>query len=1441
MITRPRLHLPLAATLLLLLLTLVASPAHADTQYQVSLCGYGAPDTLATTFANLDAGPEALSPCYVVDPGSGEQPGGAYLGSVWTAPPGEAITGVITAYDNIYSNTGGGEDGWVSGIAVNISGNYGQYLGGGVPNCLTGGACNNYQNGGVEVTGLDASNLGILLVCELGGCIDAGGTGVYADGLVAIVDDPNNTPAINASGSLYNAADGDWISGLQEGSSLSMNFSASDPSSVCTMDAGLTNSSGTVVASDAPAINDPYNPAYPWYSGQPCAIGPSGSFSPNLSSLATGTYYLNVNAHSAQNQEAQTAGGWLTGSGWSQGRVLRVDNSPPTGTVTASGNANTWYGTPQTVTVNASDVGSGVDSVDCTGPGAPSSAIPASQLPYTITVGQTGSDTISCDAVDNTGNVASIGSATVKVDQTPPSVTITSNTDSSTWYSSPSSIPTVTVASTTGPSGVASISCEAPGVSDTLTSTSGTLDLSSLRDGADTISCTAMSPAGLQGPAATLLVRLDSQTPTVSFAGPASQSKWYSSAASIPELDTDATTGPSGLASIDCSGDGIPSQSATVSGGGLTLTGLQPGSGAVTCTATSGSGLTSAPQAFTLNLDSAQPSAAWQTSQAQTTWYPSTASVPALTLSASPGGPSGVDHITCTGDGFSDPVTINGTTGTLHPTGFADGVNTIRCVPYSGAGVAGAPITRTVLVDSTAPAVALSGTDSSTWYRAAHTVTADASGDTNPSGVQSISCSVDGGSATVTNADQATQAVSGDGVHTATCRALSGAGVAGSASTTTVRIDTQTPAVTQTVVPASPSDPPGTVDVLVTAAEPNLLSGIASTSCSLDHQPASVVAGDKQTVTVASAGQHTLDCTATTGAGVTSTDSTQSYNVAADPGQFSLQYGTVPAAWQAGPVTVPVQLTGATASNYSSLTCTVNGADPTTINGTSGSIDLTNSGTQQVACYATANNGADTAALTQTVQIDNQTPAASWSQSSTPAGEQVTVLGSEQTPLSGIASESCSVDGGTAQTTDTPRLTITLDSNGAHQIDCTVVSGAGLTAHVSHTVNVSVPVPAPSTVSAPDPGRWYHAAQRILLGIPADGPTITTVVCTQAGVTTRYPVAGATVSVSVPAPGGDVRCVAIDSDAQQSAAVDFPFHIDTGAPNGYFTQTGPTRAIASVSNQGGSGIQSVAVQYQIGSRGWVTLPGSYDASSGAIAVSLPAALQQPGVRYALQAIAVNNAGGRTIITTMKDGTPATGAGPATAAVGAAVSGGLYVGGAPPDGSVSGHAHALTVNYGQSVNLAGTLSVSAGDLAGQRVSIVERGPGILRRLVATTQTDGRFIIKLGAGPSRTVTYTVDGVSHTLAIRVRGKLTVTVGAASRRLLTVAAKEARGRVAYRLQRRRHGRWETLGGIRRTDRRGHASVHLSPGLAGIPRDQLRVVIESQPTWPYLPARRNA
>src|SRR6185312_10387565 len=195
-------------------------------------------------------------------------------------------------------------------------------------------------------------------------------------------------------------------------------------------------------------------------SGQPCASYPSGSLTPNLASLATGTYHLNV---VAQNPGDYAGGsyGWAQGGTWTQGPQLNVDNSPPTGSLSPSGNASAWYSSAQTVTVSASDVGSGLDYVTCTGPAAPTGAITPAQLPYTIHVSADGTDAISCSAVDNTGNWASLGTTTMHIDDQQAPVSF-SGPAQGTWYPSAQTLD-VSAAEPTAYSGVSEIDCSDDG------------------------------------------------------------------------------------------------------------------------------------------------------------------------------------------------------------------------------------------------------------------------------------------------------------------------------------------------------------------------------------------------------------------------------------------------------------------------------------------------------------------------------------------------------------------------------------------------------------------------------------------------------------------------------------------------------------------------------------------------------------------------------------------------------------------------------------------------------------------------------------------------------------------------------------------------------------------------------------------------------------------
>lgn len=1210
-----------------------------------------------------------------------------------------------------------------------------------------------------------------------------------------VIHDPNAQPTITTTGSLWSdlGSSSTWYSGATLNSdAASSTYSANDPGSVCLLHASFVDASGNNPSTSPTKtgnINGTANldSTGDYESAQPCNTSTSGTIG-GFDAVPSGSYYLNVSAQNpaeyAQGQSANSDFAWLYGSSATSGDQVNVDNTVPTATWASTSSSWTTH-TSETLQITVGP--SGLGSVTCTNNGTPDTATPQS------------------------GNPSSgAGTYDYKV----------------------------------------------------ATSTQGTNAPSCSVANGDTDPLTAQTAAQTY--------QVDSAAPTVSFTGTASQTNWYSASSAVPTLGTAATVGQSGLASYACSGDGIGNQTfGATAGGQLDLSSANQGTGTITCTVTSVVG-TTATATFSLNIDSTVPTVAWGTTEDESTWYPSAASVPAIGVNGSTTGASGVDHITCSGDGLTGNVKLNGSSGTPDTSQLPNGSDTITCVAVSGAGVSSSTISRTIQVDNSTPAIALTGTDQNTWYSGDQTVTADASADSNPSGIQSVSCSVDGGTATVTSGATAAQAVSGDGSHTVTCRPLSGAGVAGPAESTTVKIDSQTPTVALAIVPAPATAPTGTVAVQVTASEANNVSGIASTSCSLDSQSATTVNGSHQTVLISTGGNHSLDCTGLTNAGVSSADATATYSVTTDPGMYSLQYGAVSTAWQSSAVSVPIQLAGATANNYSSLICAVNNGAPTTINGTSGDVTVTGSGNDKIDCYATANNGAETAAVEQMVHIDSQKPSGAWSIATNATGDIVTLTGSEQTPLSGIAAESCTVDNGATQSANAATLRINVVGNGHHQIACTITTGAGVTAAVNDGVTVSVPVTAPIANSTPDPGRWYQTAQSIVIGIPTTGPTVASVVCTQAGVSTTYPVVGATVNVPVAAPGGDVQCYDVDSTGAQSAPVTFPVHIDDQAPTGYFIQAGTTQATATITDgPDGSGVHTVTVQYQIDGGQWVTIPGSYDTTTGQITVTLPTALQQPGVSYALRALAVDYAGNSSVVNTMKDGSPANSTAPDPYA-GAAVTGGLYVGTVPPGSQMrvvkitrvhkvviktigttrrrrtitvtrkrwvtainrAKLANTLTASYGQPVSLTGTLTLADGQVAHQPVTIVQQAGKTIKRSTAYTNASGVFNVKLARGGTRTITYTVAGVSQTVTLREHGAASVRLRGNS---LAVTVDGATGKVRYRVQRFAGGRWLAAGGWLHTNAHGRAEVALAAPVAATGATRLRIVISTQASWDYL------
>jgi hypothetical protein len=1529
----------------LLALTHVASASAAST-YNWEICG---PDSPANDIGGYGA--DFIDGCANPSTGVVSMQGTVGNGTssgyspMWVqAPPGESYSNFKATTVDLHADnpgstpttagvvappwTGGTDGDWIdySGLSdcflgsdsmtffngASMTDNYCDETNFGVNVSLTSG----YVPGVGYIGGLAPQGLALILGC-FQACVNDEASRVSVTDPTLTVVDPDNAANLTAEGPLWtDGSPSRWYSApTLDSAAASSLYAASDTATVCFLQPTLVNSSGNApgaLPTESGTVSGPANwdAATDSFGAQnPCAGSPSGTLA-NFENVPNGTYYLNV---AAQNPAQYGAGQgsnsnftWAYGNSATSGEQINLDNTTPT---VAWGSTSTTWTSATSQTLNVTVGPSGLGGLTCSDNGSTVSPTPVGGNPasgagtygFTVATATQGSNAMTCTATngDATPLNASSPAQTFRVQTVAPSIAIASTASSSTWYSTTLNIPTVNVSATVGASGLSTLGCSGDGIANQSwgSLSGGQISLVGLNQGAGQLSCTVTDNSGATA-SSTLNLKLDTTIPVVSFASSGSPTAWYASAGDIPTLNTSTTIGASGVASYTCSGDGIGSQTFSGSGGGaLDTSGADEGSGTVTCAVTSNSGLTGT-ETYTLQVDSAIPTITWSTSESQSAWYPSTGSVPTITAAATTTGGSGVDHVDCTGDGITGRQTIAGNGGSVTLHNLPNGSDSITCDAVSGAGVSSSSITRTIQVDATVPTLQLVGV-SSAWQSGAQSLTADASADSNPSGVPSITCTIDSGTPDTTNGNTQVVAVTGDGQHHVACAAVTGAGISSATVNGIVKIDSQTPTAALSVVPATSGQPAGTVDVRVTGTETNSESGIASTSCSLNGGSPNPVSGSTQTVAISSLGSNQLSCTALTNAGVASAAATGTYNVQTSSTQLALQYGTTPSGWQTS-ATVPIQLVGQAVGQYQSITCTIGGGAPTTINGTSGTVSVSTSGANEVDCYATASNGAETASIADTVRIDNQQPLATWNTTTNSTGETLTLTGSEATPLSGIASESCAVDGGTAQSGTGSKLTVQITGSGDHTVNCSIATAAGITGHFTQTPHVAVPVATPTTISAPNPDQWYTKQQAITVGIPTNGPSVTAVICTVNGTSTTYPVNGsASLTIPVGSPGGTVSCVDQDADGDSSAPVSYTVNIDGSAPSGYFISAGPTQAVVAVGEDAsGPGIGSVVVQYQLAGQAWVSLSGVYDQATGTITVNLPASLQQVGVTYSLQAIATDNAGDKTTITKFENGQTVTVVGGASSEGGATVAGGLYVGAVAPGArarvqkivpvtrrvklkvgkktvarlakvyttktemvTVRGHrirkhvkvlkthrvwvwttntaklASSITANYGQGITVAGQLSVPDGSVAERTVTITQRVPGHASETIKTvsTNTTGGFAATLPKGSSRTITYSVDGATGTATIRQHGKVTAKLRGGKRKTLALNAVGATGKVRYRLQQDRGGHWRNVGKIHSTNAKGRGTVTVPGSIAAVSAKRLRVVLATQAGWEYL------
>jgi len=229
---------------------------------------------------------------------------------------------------------------------------------------------------------------------------------------------------------------------------------------------------------------------------------------------------------------------------------------------------------------------------------------------------------------------------------------------------------------------------------------------------------------------------------------------------------------------------------------------------------------------------SAPPASRWYDTAQQVTW-------------GSSDNLSGVHSLSCS-DGSH-------TSSSYTMTVAAQGVRTISCTAVDSAANRSSSASATVHLDFQTPTVSFSGPSRTAWLSGPQTVTVNAAEAQPLSGIQGISCSLDGATATWTAGSQATVSATANGPHTIACRSLTNAQTWGAVATYSLRIDSTPPTLSYHNGPNQGRWYSSAQSIDVSSQGAAGLAAVALISCTLAGHT-TTYPGDKAHITVPSPG-----------------------------------------------------------------------------------------------------------------------------------------------------------------------------------------------------------------------------------------------------------------------------------------------------------------------------------------------------------------------------------------------------------------------------------------------------------------------------------------------------------------------------------------------------------------------------------------------------------
>ncbi len=366
--------------------------------------------------------------------------------------------------------------------------------------------------------------------------------------------------------------------------------------------------------------------------------------------------------------------------------TAKIDTTPPT--TTASGSDSAWSNTPVTVTLTATDAGSGVAATQYSTDGGTTWTTGTSVIvPAPSNGANDGSHTIQYRSIDVVGNQEPVETRTVNISTQAP-VTTASGADSA-WHDGP-----VTLTFSASGAGAVTTQYSTDGGTTWTTGTSLTIPAPAdgSNDGVHTILYRSTDAAGNQETAKTATVYIDAAAPTTSVSG--LDSAWSNGPVTLTFSGSDAG---SGVASTQYSTDNGATWTT-----GTSLTIPAPGDGSndgqhtVLYRSTDEVGHVETPKSCVVGIDMTAPTTS--ESGADMNWHSSDVTV---SFTGSDAG-SGVASTQYSVDG--GPWTTGTSVTVPAPAdGSNDGVHTVNCRSTDNAGNVGAVQGCVVKIDTNGP------------------------------------------------------------------------------------------------------------------------------------------------------------------------------------------------------------------------------------------------------------------------------------------------------------------------------------------------------------------------------------------------------------------------------------------------------------------------------------------------------------------------------------------------------------------------------------------------------------------------------------------------------------------------------------------------------------------------------------------------------------------